>query len=158
MQARQGSCANSCRHAGPVGTCRGTRSPAAGQAFPDGGLRALPAGLCGWRHGAPVLLSQPWCTDMLQRSSDLPSARCLWLLAPRAPILCRRVLPPVCLPQMVKLVKQATACEIHRHCMQIAVSGSELWPEGRKCRQHARHWQGIGFGSVVMGGTLLLGA
>lgn len=41
--------------------------------------------------------------------------------------------------------------------IMLAVCGLELWPEGRKCQQHIRLYQGILLGSLVMAWTLHVG-
>jgi len=41
--------------------------------------------------------------------------------------------------------------------IMLAVCGLELWPEGRKCQQNLRLYQGILLGSVVMAWTLHAG-
>ncbi|WIA16503.1 hypothetical protein OEZ85_013182 [Tetradesmus obliquus] len=41
--------------------------------------------------------------------------------------------------------------------VMLAVCVLELWPEGRRCGQDGRLWQGIALGTVVMGWTLYVG-
>lgn len=41
--------------------------------------------------------------------------------------------------------------------IMLAVCVLELWPEGRKCRQDVRLFQGIVLGSIAMGWTLYAG-
>lgn len=41
--------------------------------------------------------------------------------------------------------------------VMLSVCVLELWPEGRRCGQDVRLWQGIALGTVVMGWTLYVG-